>query len=97
MPLPDKGAPRFSGDLIDAFRANLWLSCADRVLCIVGQDNVTSFNELFELVYSFPWEDYLPKNAAFPVSGNCARSQLMSVSNCQSITKKAIVERLKTK
>lgn len=93
----EQGGARFEAGVEDAFRANLWLSCADRVQLVVGEQTVTSFEALFDFVISLPWEDYLPTDANFPVSGNCVRSQLMSVSDCQSITKKAIVERLKRK
>ncbi len=91
----ETGGARFSASPAQAFSANLWLRTADRVLLIVGEGKALSFEDLFQLVLSLPWEDYLPKNARFPVSGKCARSQLMSVRDCQSITKKAIVERLK--
>lgn len=93
----ENGGARFSGDLAQAFSANLWLRTADRVLLIVGEGHVESFEDLFQLVSGLPWEQYLPRNARFPVSGKCARSQLMSVRDCQAITKKAIVERLKKK
>ncbi len=91
----ETGGARFSAAPARAFSANLWLRTADRVLLIVGEGNVLSFEDLFQLVLSLPWEDYLPKDARFPVSGKCARSQLMSVRDCQAVTKKAIVERLK--
>ncbi len=91
----ENGGARFQGSAEDAFRANLFLRTADRVLLILKEEKVLTFEELFQLVASIPWEDYLPQNARFPVSGHCARSQLMSISDCQSITKKAIVERLK--
>lgn len=91
----ETGGARFSASPVQAFTANLWLRTADRVLMIVGEGKVQSFEELFQLVSAMPWEQYLPKNARFPVNGKCARSQLMSVRDCQAITKKAIVERLK--
>ncbi len=91
----ETGGARFCATPAQAFSANLWLRTADRVLLIVGEGKAASFEDLFQLVLSLPWEDYLPKNARFPVSGKCARSQLMSVRDCQAITKKAIVERLK--
>ncbi len=37
----------------------------------------------------------MPADAALNVSGKCARSQLMSVRDCQAITKKAVIERLR--
>lgn len=91
------GGARFIGKDEAAFRANLWLRCADRVQLVVGAFEAKTFDALFEGVKRLPWEDYLPPDARFPVSGNCARSTLMSVSDCQSITKKAIVERLRAK
>ena len=91
----ETGGARFTTTPAQAFSANLWLRTADRVLLIVGEKKVTSFEELFQFVLSLPWEKYLPKDARFPVSGKCARSQLMSVRDCQAITKKAIVERMK--
>lgn len=91
----EMGGARFTATTLDAFRANLYLRTADRVLLVVGRFPAHSFEELFEGVRALPWEDFLPENARFPVSGKCARSQLMSVSDCQAITKKAIVERMK--
>mgnify|MGYP000845678911 CR=1 FL=1 len=91
------GGARFTGTEADAFKANLWLRTADRVLLVVGQLEAKTFDALFEGVKALPWEDLIPGDARFPVSGNCARSQLMSVSDCQAITKKAVVERLKAK
>ena len=91
----ESGGARFAGSLENAFKANLCLRTADRVQLVLAERNAMSFEELFQLVRGISWEDYLPRNAKFPVSGHCARSQLMSVSDCQAITKKAIVERLK--
>lgn len=91
----ETGGIRFEASPEQAFQANLWLRTADRVLLIVGEGTVHSFEDLFQLALSLPWEDYLPRDARFPVNGKCVRSQLMSVRDCQAITKKAIVERLK--
>ena len=99
LELPAKaemGCVRFEATTEDAYRANLWLRCADRVLLLVGEENVTTFDALFDAVYRMPWHKFLPKDARVLVSGKCARSQLMSVRDCQSITKKAIIEKLKT-
>lgn len=89
------GGAVFTGTPSDAFRACLWLRSADRVLLVLAQAETHTFEELFQLVKSVPWEELLPRNARIPVTGKCARSQLMSVRDCQAITKKAIVERLR--
>ena len=91
----ESGGARFTATPEEAYRAMLWLRSADRLLLIIKEGVVKTFEELFQLVKSIPWEDYLPRNGRFPVTGKCARSQLMSVRDCQAITKKAIVERLK--
>ena len=93
----ENGGARFFGTPEDAQRANLWLRCADRVLLVMGRFEAKSFEALFEGVRALPWEDFIGEKTRFPVSGKCVRSQLMSVRDCQAITKKAIVERLKEK
>ena len=90
----ETGGARFTGEWIDAFRANLWLRTADRVLLVLHEGEAKTFEELFQSVSRIPWETYLERDAAIHVSGKCVRSQLMSVRDCQSITKKAIVNRL---
>lgn len=95
MQRPENGGARFFGTFEDAFRANLHARCADRILLVMGRFEARSFEELFEGVRALPWEDFIGERTRFPVNGKCARSQLMSVRDCQSITKKAIVERLR--
>ena len=95
-PLPSGGV-LFDATPTEALRANLWLRCADRIMLVVGQFEARSFDELFEGVKALKWIDYIPRNGQFPVTAHCARSTLMSPSDCQAITKKAIVESLKAK
>ena len=40
------------------------------------------------------WEDWIPREGEFPVVGYSINSTLHSVPACQSIVKKAVVERL---
>ncbi|EON72450.1 THUMP domain-containing class I SAM-dependent RNA methyltransferase [Lysinibacillus sphaericus] len=91
----ENGKVYFEGDETAIARTNLWLRVADRVKIVVGQFPATSFEQLFESVKALPWEKYLPVDAAFPVSGKSVKSKLFSVPDCQAITKKAIVERMK--
>ena len=83
------------GTLADAARLNLNLRCGARVLLVLGRFPARSFEELFQGTHAIAWEDYLPENAAFPVKGYSISSQLHSVPACQSIIKKAMVERMK--
>lgn len=93
----ENGRVRFSGTEEDLAKACLWLRCAERVLVEVGSFTATTFDELFEGVKALPFEDYIPINAAFPVKGHSINSKLFSVSDCQSIIKKAVVTRLSNK
>ena len=79
-------------DMIAA--ANLNLRTVERVMLLLNTYPATTFDELFDGVYSIPWEELLPADAAFPVSGSSLNSQLSSVPACQSIIKKAVVKRL---
>ncbi|MFC7060411.1 THUMP domain-containing class I SAM-dependent RNA methyltransferase [Halobacillus seohaensis] len=78
-------------------RTNLWLRTADRVKLLVGKFNAYSFDELFEQTKALPWEQFITEEGEFPVIGKSVKSKLYSVPDCQSIVKKAIVERLKKK
>jgi len=93
----ENGGARFEGTLLDAYKANLCLRTADRVLMILAEAKVSTFEDLFQLVSSVAWERLLTKDASIHVSGKCVRSRLMSVRDCQSISKKAIVQRLMQK
>lgn len=91
----DNGKVYFEGDEMAIARANLWLRVADRVKIVVGSFPAKTFDQLFEGVKALDWGKYLPVDANFPVSGKSVKSTLFSVPDCQAITKKAIVEKLK--
>ena len=85
----------FSGGPEAMALACVWLRSAERVLQEVGSFEARTFDELFEGVKAQDWKAYLGKNTFIHVNGKSAKSTLFSVSDCQSITKKAIVENLK--
>ncbi len=84
----------FHGDQIAICRANLWLRSGERVLLHMGSFPATDFGELFDGTAALPWEQWVSKDAEFPVQGRSHRSQLSSVPACQRIVKRAIVKRL---
>ena len=88
------GRVYFAGDPAAVARANVGLRCAERVLVLLGRFPAATFDDLFEGVKALPWENWIGKNDAFPVSGHSIRSALHSVPDCQKIIKKAIVDRL---
>ena len=93
----ENGRVSFSAGMEAIPRCNLWLRCADRLLLQVGEFEARTFDELFEQTKALPWGDWVPATGEFPVEGKSVQSQLFSVSDCQAIVKKAIVEKLKRK
>jgi len=89
------GRVNFSGDLDAIATANLWLRSADRVQLCMGKFTALTFDELFEQTKALPWADWIPQNGQFTVLAKSIRSQLFSMSDIQSIVKKAVVEKLK--
>ncbi len=92
---PENGRVRFSGTEADIARANLRSRFGERILIELGRFPADTFDRLFEGVKALPWEQFIPKNGAFPVKGYSLESKLHSVPDCQKIVKKAVVERLK--
>ena len=93
----ENGRVLFSGGWEAMIRANLNSRFGERVLLLLKTFPARSFEELFQGVKSLPWEAFLAKEDAFPVTGSSLSSQLHSVPDCQAIIKKAVVERLKAK
>lgn len=89
------GRVAFWGDASVIAAANLGLRSAERVLLLLKSWHAETFDELFDGAAAVPWEELLPPDAAFPVKGSSLSSQLSSVPACQSIVKKAVVERLR--
>ncbi|HHW38571.1 MAG TPA: class I SAM-dependent RNA methyltransferase [Bacillales bacterium] len=91
----DNGKVTIEADESAICRTNLWLRTADRVKLKIGEFKATTFDELFEKTKALPWGDFIPENGEFPVIGKSVKSKLFSVSDCQAIVKKAVVEKLK--
>ena len=92
----ENGRVYFKGDAGAIAKANINLRVGERVLVELGRFEARSFDELFEKTKALPWEMLIPRDAAFPVKGYSLNSKLFSVSDCQKIIKKAVVERLKS-
>ena len=88
------GRVTFEGEETDIPRANIHLRCAERVFVRLGTFPARTFTELFDGTKALPWEEWIGREDAFPVKGHSIRSGLTSVPDCQSIVKKAVVERL---
>ena len=92
---PENGRVFFEGDAAMLARANIQSRYAERILLVMGRFQAPTFDRLFEEVKALPWERFIGKTDRFPVKGYALQSALHSVPDCQSIIKKAIVERLR--
>ena len=90
----EDGKITYAGDERAVVRSNLWLRAADRVLIKLAEFNAETFEDLFQGIKGIPWETYIPKEGRAIVTGTSVKSKLHSVPACQSIGKKAMVERL---
>lgn len=88
------GRVSFAGDIADIPRANIRLRFAERVYIKLADFKCESFAELFDGTAAAPWEEWIGKDSAFPVTGHAIKSKLFSVPDCQKIIKKAIAKRL---
>jgi len=90
------GRITFNGDLKAAAEANIWLRTAERVMIKMAEFDAEDFDQLYDGVEKIDWPKWLPENAEFPVSGKSIDSKLSSVPTCQSVVKKAVVNKMKT-
>ena len=94
----EDGRVTFYGGADAACRANVFLRTAERVLLKAGSFKAVTFDELFEKTKAIPWENYIPKNGKFWVAkASSVKSKLFSPSDIQSIMKKAMVDRLRSR
>lgn len=91
----ENGKITIRGEIEDVVKLNMWLRTAERISIKVGEFKAFSFAELFDKTKELPWEEWIDIDGNFLVSGKSLNSKLFSVSDCQSIVEKAIVERLK--
>jgi putative N6-adenine-specific DNA methylase len=93
--LVENGKITIKGEIVDVVKLNLWLRTAERISIKVGEFKALTFTELFDKTKELPWEEWIDIDGNFMISGKSLNSKLFSVSDCQSIVEKAIVERLK--
>lgn len=92
----EDGRVTFIGDEAAICRANMFIRTGERVLLKVGSFSAHTFDELFEGTKNICWENYIPVTGRFWVKkASSVKSKLFSLSDIQSIIKKAIVERMK--
>lgn len=93
----ENGKVTFEGDEMDIAICNIHLRTAERVFIKMAEFKATTFEELFQGTLKVNWGDLIPQDGKMHVIGKSVKSTLFSVPDCQSIVKKAIVEKMKEK
>ena len=93
----ENGRVRCQAGPADIARVNLNLRTGERVLLVVGRYRAADFEALFEGAMALPWEEFIPREGAFPVKGHSLNSQLHAVPAIQAVLKKALAARLGAK
>ena len=92
----EDGKVTFAGDERALVRSNLWLRCADRVLLKACEFKALEFEDLFQGIKSYPWESLIPEDGKFIVTCSTVKSRLHNPPAIQSVSKKAVVERMRS-
>lgn len=93
----EDGRVTFIGDEEAVCRSNIFLRTAERILWKIGSFQAQTFEQLFDYTKELPWEQYIPVDGKFWVKkASSVKSRLFSLSDIQSIVKKAMVERMKS-
>lgn len=91
----EDGLVTFSWDESTMVKSNLWLRTASKVYILLWEyENITSFNDLFNMVYDINWSYYIPKKYWLVIQADSIKSKLSSTPTIQSITQKAIIKKL---
>jgi putative N6-adenine-specific DNA methylase len=73
---PGRGGVAFAGDKPVLYKANLWLRTAIRVLMPILEAPVTSPDELYDVVHSVDWSEYLTPDHSLAVDCNVRDSRI---------------------
>lgn len=88
------GRIKFEGDESDVAKCNLNLRTGNRVEIVLGGFKAETFDDLFEGIKAIPFEEYICRDGKIIVNAKSVQSKLFAYSVIQSVSKKAICERL---
>ncbi len=88
------GRIKFEGDESDVAKCNLNLRTGNRVEIVLGGFKAETFDDLFEGIKAIPFEEYICRDGKIIVNAKSVQSKLFAYSAIQSVSKKAICERL---
>lgn len=89
------GGVYFEGTVRDAWRANLWLRTAVRVLLRLGRFQAPDEDALYRGAYDVAWEELLSPDGSLIVAARANDSQLTHSRYVEQRVKDAVVDRLR--
>jgi putative N6-adenine-specific DNA methylase len=92
---PESGGVRFGGGIEAAYRANLWLRTASRILTPVAEFPCETPEQLYQGVRSINWSSYLNADLTLAVDCNLRDSAMTHSGFVALKTKDAIVDDLR--
>ena len=93
--ITENGGVQFNACVTELYEYNLRMHFSDRIFIILSDSICTSFEDLYQAAFRIDWCFCFTEKEAINVTCKCTRSTLMSVRDCQAVTKKAIIEKLK--
>ena len=77
----EDGKVTYMGDERAIVRSNLWLRSADRVLLKMAEFEAREFEELFQRTKALDWEQLVPLDGKFTVTGTSVKSRPVSYTH----------------
>ncbi len=78
----------------DVARLNVFLRSGERVLIRLAVFSARTFDDVYEAVYEYPWQDLMPVSARVLVDVKSVNSTLCALKATGSVMKKAIMTKL---
>ena len=91
----ENGGVFFESSSARLFGLNMRMHFSDRLYIVLNDSVCRTFEDLYQAVYRIEWQSFIAGEEAINISCKCVKSTLMSPRDCQSVTKKAVIEKLK--
>ena len=89
------GRVSLEGSIYDVGRLSVNLRTANRIYIVLTKFVASTWDELYDRLYEIQWREILPSNAKINMLAKSVKSELYALSSIQSVSKKAVVDKLK--
>jgi len=84
----------FSGNFYDIAFCNINLRTAGKIYLVLDNFYLDDFDDLYDNIFNKKWDEYIKYDSKINVYARTSKSKIKSKRSIQSITKKAIIDRL---